>query len=388
MNVLTVLCSGGWMPGNLSEGWKRMGWNVHEFLYGSHMGKTWSPEGLSNNKDVNKGLLETARRLKADGRLDLIFAVIYDDVLAEETARDLRALGVPMVNYHVDLVGQWYRVLRTGRFFDRLACAQRDHWPALQRHGIRPFYMPMAANPTEDTRPPQAYEGVLYLGSPWSYRLVALSSLHASGVPLRIYGNGWPAPERVTSSHAPDPSKAQPLRKNLHDVAHYFLPRLREEGLAGLLGSARLRLRRPQVGGSAAMPAEVVHGAYSQADFAPLVRGASINLGFTHFKGIPGTAGERRQLRLRDFEIPMAGGFYLAQDCAQLRELFQVGTHVGRWSDVHDLVERCREHLADREGRQRMAAAARAHCLKHHTWTRRFSDLLHELGIQPATAPS
>lgn len=96
MHVLTVLCAGGWMPDNLSEGWRRLGCEVHEFLYGTHMGRGWSRDGRVENAKVNADLLGLARRLKAEGQLDLVFTVIYDDVLQVETARALRSLGVPM----------------------------------------------------------------------------------------------------------------------------------------------------------------------------------------------------------------------------------------------------------------------------------------------------
>lgn len=386
MNVLTVLCAGGWMPDNLSEGWRRLGCAVHEFLYGTHMGKDWSAQGLAANRGVNERLLDTARRLKAEGRLDLIFAVIYDDVLEVETARGLRALGVPMVNYHVDLVGQWYRVLRTGPLFDRLACAQLDHWPALTRRGIRPFYMPMAANPLGAAPHPAHFDGVLYLGSPWPYRRQALAALHAEGIPLRVYGHGWEEDKATSQGTTADPSKAQPMRKSIHDMAHYLLPRLREEGPAAVLESLHARVRRDDRP-ARALPPGVVMGKYPQDSFAALVRGAAINLGFTHFKGPAGTPGERRQVRLRDIEIPMAGGFYLAQDCAQLREILEEG-HVGMWNDQDELLEKCRYYLGHPEERRRMAAAAQDHCLKNHTWTQRFESLLAELGMPlPAATP-
>jgi len=171
MHILTVLCKGSWMPINLSEGWRRLGCLVEEFFYGTHMGKSWSVEGLRENEQINAQLLATAKRLKAEGRLDLIFAVIYDDVLEVETAQQLRTLDVPMVNYHVDLVGQWYRILRIGKYFDRVACAQTDHWSGLRRAGVRPYYMPMAANPPLSSVASSAssidFDGVIYLGSPW-----------------------------------------------------------------------------------------------------------------------------------------------------------------------------------------------------------------------------
>lgn len=380
MHVLTILCKGGWMPINLSEGWRRLGCSVSEFFYGTHMGKSWSTEGLRANHQLNAQLLATAKRLKAEGCLDLIFAVIYDDVLEVETAKQLRALDVPMVNYHVDLVGQWYRVLRTGKYFDLVACAQRDSWSGLRRAGIRPYYMPMAANPNatenESTAVAIPFEGVLYLGSPWPYRCQVLADLAQQGVALRIYGNNW-------LRQTPDSAQAQPLIKNLHDLRYYLYSRIREEGLQGIKEVIQRRLHPalPLRSQSAELPTDCIKGSYSYSIFVSLVRGAAINLGFTHFSGTPGTLAERRQTRLREFEIPMSGGFYLTQDCPQLRELFVVGENVATWDNLPDLHEKIQYYLNHPSERQKIAQAAQAYCLQHHTWTNRFSNLLRELKL-------
>jgi hypothetical protein len=372
------------MPANLSEGWRRLGCSVEEFFYGTHMGKSWSADGLRENHRINAQLLATAKRLKAEGRLDLIFAVIYDDVLQVETAQQLRALDVPMVNYHVDLVGQWYRVLRTGKYFDRVACAQRDYWSGLRRAEIRPFYMPMAANPPtwghQSVAASIPFEGVLYLGSPWPYRRQVLADIAQQGIPLQIYGHNW-------LRQTPDLANAQPLGKNLHDLRYYLWPRLREEGWGEFLATIGRRLQKvpPPLGVSTELPTDCIKGSYSYTDFIPLVQGAAINLGFTHFRGTPGTTAERRQVRLREFEIPMAGGFYLTQDCDQLRELFRVGEQIATWEDLPDLREKIRYYLDHAAERQKITQAAQSHCLQNHTWANRFRHLLQELNLpQPS----
>lgn len=384
MHILTVLCKGGWMPTNLSEGWRRLGCSVEEFFYGTHMGKSWSADGLRENHQINTQLLATAKRLKAEGRLDLIFAVIYDDVLEVETAQQLRALDVPMVNYHVDLVGQWYRILRTGKYFDRVACAQMANWSGLRRAGIRPYYMPMAANSPSSGVAFSAssipFDGVIYLGSPWLYRRQVLANLARWGIPLQIYGHNW-------LRRTPDPANAQPYRKNLHDLRHYLWPRWREEGAGEFLETIRSRIRPSPLppGSSSEIPTDCIYGSYADADFIPLVQDAAINLGFTHFRGTPGTPAERRQVRLREFEIPMVGGFYLTQDCPQLRELFGVGEHVVTWNHLPDLRDKIRYYLDHPVERQQITQAAQAYCLRHHTWANRFHDLLQELKLpQPS----
>jgi len=373
------------MPSNLSEGWRRLGCSVEEFFYGTHMGKSWDNAGLCENRAINTQLLSTARRLKSEGRLDLIFAVIYDDVLDVETARQLRKLDVPMVNYHVDMVGQWYRVLKTGKYFDLVACAQRDNWEGLRKAGIRPYYMPMAANPplTPDSADVShfAFEGVRYLGSPWKYRCQVLGELAVQEIPLEIYGHNW-------LSTNPDPANAQPFRKNMHDIRYYALPRLQVDGAASLITSIRNRFRRYRVPSEAApdLPDTHIKGVYADKDFIPLVRGVAINLGFTHFKGVSGTTSEQRQIRLREFEIPLAGGFYLTQDCAQLRELFAVGQHLEAWNSTDDLKEKVLYYLDHPDDRRKIAQAGLAHCLQNHTWENRFRELLKEFNMSPPRA--
>jgi hypothetical protein len=367
------------MPKNLSEGWRRLGCSVEEFFYGTHMGKDWSTLGLEANHQLNVQLLETAKRLKAEGRLDLIFAVIYDDVLDVETAQKLRALDVPMVNYHVDLLRQWYRILRIGKYFDRVACAQMDNWDDLRREGIRPYYMPMAANPPAPTNQSSTesilFNGVLYLGSPWLYRRRVLADIAHQQIPLKIYGHNW---QRRT----PDPSQTQPYRKNLHDLRYYLLPRLRAESCSRLWETLQNRLLPiPPAGISTEIPSECISGSYADADFAPLVQGAAVNLGFTHFLGKHGTPKERRQVRLREFEIPMLGGFYLTQNCTQLQELFQVGKHIVTWENPSDLKDKICYYLEHPTERDEIGTAARFHCLQHHTWENRFRSLLKELNL-------
>jgi len=383
MHVLTVLCSGGWMSSNLSEGWRQLGCTVEEFFYGSHMGKSWSTTGVKTNQQINLDLLATAKRLKVEGRLDLIFAVIYDDVLEVETAQELRKLDVPLINYHVDLVGQWYRVLRTGKYFDRVACAQKDSWAGLICAGIHPYYLPMASNPPHPadlTLPTIPFAGVRYLGSPWIYRRQVLADLVEHQIPVEIYGRNW-------LRQTVDPANAQPYQKNLHDLRYYLLPRLQQDNFSHLAATVQRRFR-PEipVGRSTEIPASSIRGAYDLADFIPLIRGSAINLGFTHFQGTPGTPEERRQVRLREFEIPMNGGFYLTQSCPQLDELFTVGSEMICWDNLRDLHDKIHYYLDRPAERQSIANAARDRCLKDHTWAHRFSRLLQELSLpQPDT---
>jgi spore maturation protein CgeB len=137
------------------------------------------------------------------------------------------------------------------------------------------------------------------------------------------------------------------------------------------------------------IPEASIRGRYASGEFAAIVAGASVNLGFTHFRGVPGTSSERRQVRLREFEIPAAGGFYLTQDCPQLRQLYRVGEHLDTWSTAPDLIDKIRYYLDKPQLRAAIAARGQDYARTHHTWAARFRDLLADLSmIAPATALS
>ena len=73
------------------------------FHYPGGMGQLGSAKWRGKRDELNQDLLALARRLHAAGRLDVIFCIVYDDFLLVDTAEKLRALGVPMVNYHIDM---------------------------------------------------------------------------------------------------------------------------------------------------------------------------------------------------------------------------------------------------------------------------------------------
>ena len=85
------------------------------------------------------------------------------------------------------------------------------------------------------------------------------------------------------------------------------------------------------------------------------------------------------QVRLRDFEVPMSGGFYLAEHSDELADFFTPGVEIETWRTRGELLEKCRHYLDRRheEERNRIAAAGRAWRLREHTlgasFRRRFS---------------
>ena len=84
-------------------------------------------------------------------------------------------------------------------------------------------------------------------------------------------------------------------------------------------------------------------------------------------------------LKLRDFDGPMSGSFYLTHDNPDLRQLYKIGREIETYQDVEDCIEKVKWYLGHDDERESIASAGRLRALNDHTWLRRFSDLFASL---------
>jgi spore maturation protein CgeB len=375
--VLLIICDTSWMHAHLAASWRMTGATIVVEHFGTTMGRGWDTAGEREHRERNARWRKVAADMEAAGGLDLVFLVALDDVLEDETLIHFRKLGAKLVLYHADMLAQWYRSVRSSRFMDLICCASADHVEYFRRRGIPTLQIGFGAlppSPNEAKLPPIRYDGVLYLGSPWPYRQSILHRIAQAGLPLCVYGNNWHA-ER------PWPQTPGAGTKLVHDLRSYLLPRLREEGVSLL----RTMTRRLTDGAHAVVqldefPAGIIRGRYEMEQFGALVRGAAINIGFTQMDVDP-RREHPRQLRLRDFEIPAAGGFYLAQSCPELSLYYDIGREIAVWDGAADVVDRIRHYLARPDERASIAGAGRRRVLNNHTWLHRFTAVAKKLGM-------
>lgn len=353
------------------------GHTVHVFHYGNAVGEFYGRDGARERSRKNNDLLEMAKRLcRTGGGLDLIFCYVYDDFLLPETARALASLDVPMVNYNVDMISQWYRQARTAGYFTRMLCAQRDNMKELARYNPRVLHFPMAGRKSTcnqgDTTEFVPAAPVTFVGTPMPYRTAVLARLQRNGVPMAVYGKFWQEGRQATAPAG--------FEKTVSDIWHYAWPKLRAEGGQGLARALGRRIS-PGAGGHDALPQEIMHGFLPEEKLGILFRNSGINLGFTRMTGddpdIPGLT----QVKLRDFEVPLAGGFYLVEFVPEYAEMFEPGEEVETWRTPAELADKIRYYLDHPEKRRMIAAAGNRRAEAEHTWDKRFAMLFADLGI-------
>jgi hypothetical protein len=348
-----------------------------------------SAEWRRERERRNAALWQTAQDLRQAGRLDLIFCYVLDDFLYPETARKLRSLGAYLVNYNLDAVGQWYKLARTAPYFDVLAMAQRANIDRLA--GVCPsvYFMPMAGNASTLYQPVSVAANyqhtVTYIGSRSTYRQHVLVELARRDIDLTVYGYGWRLGETATPAPIAgcDAPPVLGWYRLLFYLRYYALRKLRAEGVLFLMPSLAQAMRRhfstepalPDV------PEHMIQGAVAYADFGSIFRHSKVNIGFTSTAVGTRDHRQRRQVRLRDFEVPLAGGFYITQDTPELHELYRVGQEIETWDTIDELYDKCMYFTAHPAQAEAIRAQGQARALQDHTWTRRLQDLLAHLKL-------
>lgn len=379
MHVLAVLPPDRWMEINLLDPLRQHYCDTLQvFHYPGGMGQLGSADWRRIREQLNHDLLSTARKLQTTGRVDLIFCVVYDDFLLVDTAQQLQQLAVPMVNYHVDMAFQWYRVIRTAPYFDVLAVAQMTNADHLRPYAQQIHWMPMAANPRyyfRDRHETSAYQHtVSFVGSFNPYRRALLADCVSHGITPVVYGRGW-------TSASPSPyTFSWDAYKVCHDLRYYTVPRWKAEGIESLLGPLRRKYSRQY-------SFEPLHGAElrgpcEEHSLPGIFAESHVNLGFSDTGWHSGTDIQKShnlQCRLRDFEVPMAGGFYVTQEAPDHAQYYKLGEEIVTWSDSGDLVEKLRFYLQNPQATSKIRDAGQRRVLKEHTWRHRFDRLFDRL---------
>lgn len=111
-------------------------------------------------------------------------------------------------------------------------------------------------------------------------------------------------------------------------------------------------------------------GKISQEEMPRIYCSSYINLGFskildTEFYNVKG----------RDFEVPMSGGFYLTEDHPELHQHYEVGKDIATYASAEDCVEKVLYYLGHEENRKRMAVSGWLQANMNHKIQDRFKQL-------------
>lgn len=310
--------------------------------------------------------LAAVERAHRAARLDLVLTYVSDSHLEPAAIDSVRERVAPVANFFCNNVHQFHLIRRTARRFTACLVPEAAAIRSYEEAGARPIFFPMAANP-EVYRPlamPPRFDAT-FAGQRYADRAGHLLALREAGIDAHAFGQGWSGAGPGGAGPDGPAGGAGPLR------VLALLKRGRNPWRAARDRLEWHRLRTRHVA--------ALHPPTTDAGYVALFSESKISLGFLVLGDTHRTRRPLRQVRLREFEGPMAGAFYVTEHLEELGLHYEIGKEIVCYRSREELLDLCRYYLSHEQERERIRRAGHARARRDHTWRRRFEDLFAEL---------
>lgn len=309
-------------------------------------------------------------------RLDLVFTYLSDSHLEPGAIADVRERVAPIVNFFCNNIHQFHLVRRNARRFNFCLVPEAEALPRYRSVGAEPLFFPMAANP--DLYRPVAttprYDAT-FAGQRYADRAASILALRKASIDAHAFGQHWEVADGRGEGRSTE-SKQGALSAMARLAGLAMRGRNPLQVLADRNDWSLLRARHPGA----------LHGPVTDEEYVALFSESRISLGFLVLGDSHRTFRPLRQVRLREFEGPMSGAFYMTGWLEEIALHYEVGTEIVCYRSRRELVDLSRYYLAHDAERERIRRAGHARARRDHTWTRRFEDLFAELRRQGVIA--
>ena len=281
--------------------------------------------------------------------VDLFFSYFYSAYVDPQAIESIGERGITTVNWYCNASYQFRLVSEIAPAYHYSLVPERFRLDDYREIGATPIYCQEAANP-DSYHPydlPEEFD-VTFVGQRYGDRPELIRALWEEGVDVRAWGPRW-----------------------LEEDERSYWRRSVEE-------FKRVAARRP----SNRVPVTQLGGPLSDDEYVRMYSKSRISLGFTKVAEAQSDGSVLKQVRLRDFEAPMSGAFYLVEQCDELLDFFEADREVVTFNDRAELIEKATWYLEHPEMRERIRNAGRRRALAEHTWQARFVKVFREIGLE------
>jgi len=296
---------------------------------------------------VSAALRAQIQAAHANSPIDLFFSYFFDACVLPEMLDAIRDLGITTVNWYCNAAHQFHLVREISPHYDWCLVPEKFRLADYRALGARPIYCQEAANPAvyKPYDVPRDLD-VSFVGQAYGDRPAYIEHLLNNQINVRVWGHGW----KIDPKFPPPP-----------ECPLWRLP----ESVTGGAGG----------------------GPLDDVEMIKTYSRSKINLGFstcgeTHQQAEKGVGGGRIvQVRLRDFEVPMSGGFYMVEEMEELAEFFVPGKEIVFYRSPDDMADKIRYYLSHEDERERIRLAGHHRALAQHTWRHRFEAAFAAMGL-------
>jgi spore maturation protein CgeB len=344
-----------------------------------------------NRPRVTEELLRQIKAAHAVKPIELFFSYFYDACILPEALDEIRSMNIKTVNWYCNASYQLHLVSEISPHYDWCLVPEKFRLDDYVAMGAHPIYSQEGANPNiyKPYQLPQEFD-VTFVGQAYGDRPAIVQYLLDQGIDIRVWGQGW---RNFTTLAASGAQAVNPLRRTAQIGKRLLTAEGRKAAISRIFGA--LAPSRPDPTGSdnghsnsesprptLLLPSHIVGGVLSDTELIQMYSRSKINVGFSTC-GSTHEADERiLQIRLRDFEVPMSGSFYMVEYMEDLEEFFNIGKEIVCYTDQEDLARKIKYYLEHTDERDRIRQAGYERCLRDHTWHKRFEVAFKKMGFE------
>jgi spore maturation protein CgeB len=275
--------------------------------------------------------------------IDVLFTYFYNACVLPDVIREIRSFGIVAINWFCNASYQFHLVSEIAPAYDYCLVPEKFRLEDYRQIGARPIYCQEAANPDVYHPYPETerYDAG-FVGQAYGERPGWIAWLAERGRDVRVWGYGW----ENFAERRPSLNPGRWGRKN----------------------------------DSPRIPKRLIGGILTDEEMVQTFSRTKVNLGFAACW----TVGTERisQVRLRDFEVPMNGGFYITEYQDEIAEFFEIDSEIVCYRDREELFDKIKFYVRRPELREIIRQAGRRRCLNEHTWVKRFEGVFHSIGLE------
>ena len=303
---------------------------------------------------LEESLLKQVWAAHRQEHVDVFFSYFYSALVRPDVIREIGAWGITTMNWYCNASYQFHLVEEIAPAYHYCLVPEKFRLEDYKATGANPIYCQEAANPNIYKPYPLPREfDVTFVGAQYADRADYVRYLRDHHIDVRVWGAGW-------KECCPPPS----------------LPRW----LRWRAGRAKGRLLGQPVG-RVALPRTVCGDPLSDEEMVQMYSRSKISLGFSNVGETHRATQPIKQIRLRDFEAPMSGAFYVTEYMPELEEFFRVGKEIVCYHDKADLADKVKYYLAHTEERETIRQAGYRRAVSEHTWQKRFQQVFQQIGV-------
>lgn len=292
----------------------------------------------SNEKDRKKFseiLFQEVKKENSKKKINLFFSYFWSASVLPEVIDKIKDLGIITINFYCNNVHQFNLVSEIAPHYNYCMVPERE---ALQKYlnvGANPIHVQMAANP--DLYKPYSLKktyDVIFVGQNYLNRQDYTEYLYRNGIDIHVWGPNWKRSLMLNEFTLPKTHIGKPLS---------------DKELVMMYSRSKISLNFSEV----------------------MVQDKHYDYGSI-----------KRHIKLRDFEAPMSGAFYITGYQKELENYYEINKEIVCYETKEELLEKIRYYLKNPSETETIRMAGRRRALKDHTWDNRFEELFGKIGLK------